>query len=432
MPGISSTARLATVAAVGALLAGGGAGCGDQGRRAATSSTTVATAIPARGYSPQTIRQVYRVTPLLAKGIDGRGETVVLPETLVGPRDPVNSNIRQDVTAFDRSNHLPAADLSLGSAVGFTGDTIMATSEEVQDVEMVHTIAPAAKLVVMLVPLSVDDTPADLGKLLGAAARRGNIVSFSQSECETTSCLSAAGERSLERALEYARRRHVSIFSSTGDTGVADDHFVRGVRAPATSPLVTAVGGTTLTVNEDGNYASESAWDDDNSHATSTGARLGGTGGGFSLRNPRPDYQADLTAIRNVHRGIPDVAAIAEPGMATVVVRNGQPKVYAAGGTSESAPLWAGIAALADQTAHHQLGFLNDALYRIGHSAQYGKAFHDVTHGNNTVTLPSGKKVTGYTAGPGWDAVSGWGSPNAQVLVPLLGKEVHPNDGQGL
>lgn len=428
-PGISTSARVATVVAVCALVAG--AGCGNQGR-AATSGTTGATPIPARGHSPQTIRRVYGVTPLLAKGIDGRGETVVLPETLVGPRDPVNSNIRQDVTAFDASNHLRAADLSLGSALGFTGNTVMATSEEVQDVEMVHTIAPAAKLVVMLVPLSVNDTPADLGELLGAAARRGDIVSFSQSECETTSCLSAAGERSLESALESARRRHVSVFSSTGDSGAADDQFIRGVRAPATSPLVTAVGGTTLTVNEDGTYASESAWDDDNSHATSTGARLSGTGGGFSLRNPRPDYQADLTAIRGQHRGIPDVAAIAEPGMATVVVRNGQPKVYAAGGTSESTPLWAGIAALADQAAHRQLGFLNDALYRIGHSAQYGKAFHDVTHGNNTVTLPSGKKITGYSAGPGWDAVTGWGSPNAQVLVPLLGKEVQPNDGQGL
>jgi subtilase family serine protease len=123
---------------------------------------------------------------------------------------------------------------------------------------------------------------------------------------------------------------------------------------------------------------------------------------------------------------------MAQPGMATVLVNNGHAATYAAGGTSESAPLWAGIAALADQDAHRQLGFLNPALYRIGHSKQYHSAFHDVTKGNNTVTLVSGQNVDGYSARPGWDPVTGWGSPNAQVLVPLLGKEVRPGDGQGL
>jgi subtilase family serine protease len=91
-----------------------------------------------------------------------------------------------------------------------------------------------------------------------------------------------------------------------------------------------------------------------------------------------------------------------------------------------------GVAALADQDAHRQLGFLNPALYRIGHSTLYHGAFHDVTEGNNTVTLPSGKRINGYSARPGWDPVTGWGSPNAQVLVPLLGKEVHADDGRGL
>jgi subtilase family serine protease len=105
---------------------------------------------------------------------------------------------------------------------------------------------------------------------------------------------------------------------------------------------------------------------------------------------------------------------------------------FPGGGTSASTPLWAGIAALADQDAHRQLGLLNDGLYRIGRSTQYHQAFHDITHGNNTVTLPSGKRLKGYRTRPGWDPVSGWGTPNAQVLVPLLGKEVRRHDGQGL
>jgi len=72
--------------------------------------------------------------------------------------------------------------------------------------------------------------------------------------------------------------------------------------------------------------------------------------------------------------------------------------------------------ARADQDAHRQLGFLNQAVYRIGHISRYHDAFHDITHGNNTVTLPSGERINRYRALPGRDQVTGWGSPNAQVL----------------
>jgi subtilase family serine protease len=78
-------------------------------------------------------------------------------------------------------------------------------------------------------------------------------------------------------------------------------------------------------------------------------------------------------------------------------------------GTSASAPLWGGIVALADQYAHHDLGSVNSAIYRIGRSSSYQTAFHDVTTGND-----------GYKATRGWDPVTGWGTPNAQVLIPLL------------
>jgi subtilase family serine protease len=101
------------------------------------------------------------------------------------------------------------------------------------------------------------------------------------------------------------------------------------------------------------------------------------------------------------------------------------------GGTSASAPLWAGLIALADQRAGRHLGFVNAALYRIAHSAGYHRAFHDVTAGNNTVRFPP-KTISGYRAARGWDAVTGWGSPNATVLVPLLPRSVHFDDGKGL
>jgi subtilase family serine protease len=93
--------------------------------------------------------------------------------------------------------------------------------------------------------------------------------------------------------------------------------------------------------------------------------------------------------------------------------------VTAADGTSAASPFWAGIVALADQYAGRALGFVNPAIYRIGESPRYHGAFHAVTTGSNTVKYTAGT-VGGYQAAPGWDPVTGWGSPDAQILVPLL------------
>ena len=118
------------------------------------------------------------------------------------------------------------------------------------------------------------------------------------------------------------------------------------------------------------------------------------------------------TSVRGTSktRGVPDVAGDAEEGgMARVETAGGEASLTAPGGTSDSAPLWGGLMALADQYAHHDLGFVNPTIYRIGRSSSYHKAFHDITTGTN-----------GYPAAPGWDPVTGWGTPNAQVLIPLL------------
>jgi subtilase family serine protease len=99
---------------------------------------------------------------------------------------------------------------------------------------------------------------------------------------------------------------------------------------------------------------------------------------------------------------------------------SGQAAISPAAGTDAAASLWAGVMALADQDAHHDLGFVNPAIYRIARGSGYHEAFHDVTTGSSVQTLPYPGGTAGYPAGPGWDPVTGWGSPNAQVLVPLL------------
>jgi subtilase family serine protease len=97
---------------------------------------------------------------------------------------------------------------------------------------------------------------------------------------------------------------------------------------------------------------------------------------------------------------------------------------FRVGGTSAGSPQWAGLTALAAQLAHARVGSLNPVLYTLGRTPFVASAlFHDVLVGNNTVPAEftgTGVAITGYSAGPGWDAVTGWGSPKADRLVPVL------------
>jgi subtilase family serine protease len=139
--------------------------------------------------------------------------------------------------------------------------------------------------------------------------------------------------------------------------------------------------------------------------------------------SPVPAYQSGVPGI-GATRGVPDVAGegTGSSGMALVFSAPGGGEVLVgAGGTSAAAPFWAGLIALADQEAGHPLGFVNPAIYRIAQGPLYHRAFHDITTGNNTVSL-NGVTVTGYEAGTGWDPVTGWGTPDAQVLIPLLAR----------
>jgi subtilase family serine protease len=151
------------------------------------------------------------------------------------------------------------------------------------------------------------------------------------------------------------------------------------------------------------------------------------SGGGFSHLFLRPDYQDGVPGI-GADRGVPDVAADANSATGMTLAANegaGKYVFFSASGTSAAGPLWAALIALADQYSGRHLGFVNPAIYRIGRSASYRQAFHDITTGDNTVRFPR-ETVTGYQASPGWDPVTGWGSPNARFLVPLLARYASP------
>jgi subtilase family serine protease len=252
----------------------------------------------------------------LREGVDGRGETVVLPEQNPIPAPggqhhvppgvipPRGSDIRQDMTAFDKRYHLPRVDLTLSRALRYTGGLSLAGDEEVLDAETVHAIAPGAKINIMLSGPR-QSLPAYLGPGLRAAAARGNIVSDSYDGC--LNCLSTRQLRSLNRALRLARDRHVSVIAATGDYGADSESFAAGPNStpgvgllPA-NPLVTAVGGTRLVVHHDGAYGSESVWNDNAGHGPHPSfGDLQATGGGVS---------AHVIACNTPSRAIPQTRA---------------------------------------------------------------------------------------------------------------------------
>lgn len=392
-------------------------------------------------YSPAQIRIAYGVQPLLAAGIDGRGRTVVLYEQPVPANEAAHAtNIYQDLAVYDRHFGLPPASLQVFSDFAGSANPALANLEEVLDAEVVHAIAPQAHIQVLLAGGS-EFLPALRYAL---THQLGDVISFSTGLGE--SCLSSAQVTAVHALTRLAAAKGVTLVAASGDDGAVGmpcqpttaASALTGVNWPASDPLVTAVGGTRLLLDPSGRYRSETAWNSPppirSFHKRSTpfgpnpfgpdpfgsARHSAASGGGFSQLFGRPAYQDGVPGITG-GRGVPDVAADADPatGIAIIGVVSGRPVLASAGGTSAGAPLWAGLAALADQEAGRRLGVLNPALYRIAESSQYSRAFHEITSGTNTVTFPP-QVITGYSAGPGWNPVTGWGSPNAAVLVPLL------------
>jgi len=403
---------------------------------------------PAACYTPYQLRAAYGIQPLLDRGIDGQGETVtdLVPAAptnasgttiiqsgsttvrVVQPpgQPPAVTDIRQDLARFDNLFRLPAARIQVVTSLAGSASPWKASDGAVGDLEELHMVAPAATLRVVLIPPSVQNSAKNAAAGLIAGLRLAvsgtDVVSIGWDVGEHFFTKTQAAE--MQSVLLGAAAHHVTVIASSGDTGGFSDQQpfgstpVKEVSLPASDPLVLAVGGTTLTANpSSGAYIGETVWNTSSSFTQPSSA----SGGGFSHLYARPAYQDGVPGI-GAMRGVPDVAADADAqGGAPIVYADGRtPFIASASGTEAAAPLWAGLIALADQYAHHDLGFVNPAIYRIARSSSYHQAFHDITTGNSELTMPYPAGTAGYPAAPGWDPATGWGSPDAQVLVPLL------------
>jgi subtilase family serine protease len=391
-------------------------------------------------YTPQQLQVAYGIKPLLDRGINGRGETVVLPELAESRLNPpLVTDMRQDMAAFDDMFHLPAARMRVVTTLAGAGSPWLAFEEEVLDAEMVHALAPDAALVILLLPATSLNNTSNAVSAAVASLRlgstEGGVMSISAAgQIGGEHCASRAQASSVNAALQTAASRHVTVVAASGDAGaVAEPCDVYGalmgtstftpvkeVNLLASDPLVLGVGGTSLTASHTtGAWQCETAW---GLPYGTPGSAFQASGGGFSRLFARPGYQDGVPGI-GATRGVPDVSADASghTGMAIVLRADGTSMVSNSGGTSASAPIWAALIALADQYAGRRLGLVNPAIYQIARGPRYHQAFHDATTGNNTVQFPPAT-ITGYQAAPGWDPVTGWGSPDAQVLIPLLAR----------
>jgi subtilase family serine protease len=365
-----------------------------------------------RCYSPQQIATAYSYTDVYKAGITGAGRTIVIVDAYQSP------TIAADLKVFDSTFGLPDPKFNIVAPNGLTpfngNDPVQAgwAGEITLDVEWAHAVAPGAAIDLVLAPTSSD---IDLYNVTNYAVqhRLGDVISQSFGEAE--SCVDPTLLAQEHQMFIRAAAKGITVLASAGDQGAAQPScdgttYILSASSPASDPYVTGVGGTQLFAKANGGYQTEIVWNESDLGGTNN---IGG-GGGFSTLYAKPDYQQGVVPGRG--RGVPDVAYNAAVNGGVLTYENGA--FGLTGGTSAGSPQWAGIVALADQYQGKSLGFLNPTLYKIGKSASYAAAFHDILVGNNSFFTFDGKlTITGYNAHRGWDAASGWGSPIVNGLL---------------
>jgi kumamolisin len=347
------------------------------------------------GLTPTDVLTFYNLKPLRDAGLDGAGQTIVLPEI----DDLPNLN---DLNKFANEFGLPPFDSYVQVKRDPAWGTPMAAQgETVLDLEIIHEIAPNAKMVVYL--SAPDFAHGDRAFDQMVTDHLGSIISESLGACEPDT---PAGHRNTTASIQdRAVAQGMSHFVASGDSGAytcGEDQPLAG-SFPSTLPTVTAVGGTTVFESQQGVYFKETAWGSPIDES--------GTGGGPSYFYALPSYQKSVSqAVGHGLRQVPDVSANADPSTGFHIVFGGQDGQ--AGGTSAATPLWAATIALINQDLKQkgmrEVGFANPALYWMGdNSSRFtAKPFHDVTTGNNLA----------FDAGTGWDFATGWGSMDGAAL----------------
>jgi subtilase family serine protease len=430
-----------------------------------------------RCFAPQAIQAAYNVGPLYAQGLNGAGVTIAIVDAYG------SDTMAHDLHVFDQAFGLQPmcgeegvtcasgmprfSQLSLQGAPATkappsqsqgTGQEDKASwaIEVALDVETAHAIAPMANILLVTTPTAETLGVQGFPQMMAAEDyvvqhHLATVISQSLAAGEAT-FNGAASLQQLRYAFADAAAHGVSVLGASGDFGsavvtktpVSQGGTVLpdpGVWWPASDPLVTGVGGTYLCTDPTATTNSPRTVDSSDPpvrcQSNPGQAEVGwvDAGGGFSAVFSRPGYQDTLpagsTPIPASTRGVPDVGLQASATTGALIYLSLPPDGsggllcagvpcstgwYDIGGTSLATPQWAGLVAIADQLNGGGLGLLNPALYKLAAGPDYANDFYDVTVGNNQAD-PS---VPGYSNSPGWDPVTGLGTPNAANLIPDL------------
>ncbi len=278
-------------------------------------------------YGPAQVRRAYGLPALYARGVTGRGATIVIVDSYGSP------TIRNDLRVFDRAYGLPAPpkfqiiqpagrvpayDPASSDMVGWAGETTL-------DVEWAHTVAPGANILLVETPVSETEGVHGFPQIVAAEEyvlkhHLGDVISQSFSATEET-FPAKSRIQALRGAYQLADRDHVTVLAASGDSGATDlgldettYYSFRVTSWPDSDPLVTAVGGTQLHFTARGTPAAPTVWNDTDSRATNeftdgdSGPNPLASGGGTSIFFTRPGYQDGVRDVTGGSRGVPDIS----------------------------------------------------------------------------------------------------------------------------
>jgi subtilase family serine protease len=353
---------------------------------------------PNGGLSPSDIQKAYSVT---VGSNNGAGQTLALME--------LDGYAASDISTYSSQFGLPQTPTLQNVLVdGYDGSAGQGADEVTLDIELMMAVSPGPSKILVYEGVNNETGPLDVySKIADDNLAKQVSTSWGSPENQNTDA-SLQAENTV--FMQFAAQGQ-SLYAAAGDAGAYDDGSTLSVDDPASQPYVTATGGTTLAINSDGTFKSESSWG-----LTNQGQSQGG-GGGISGKWPLPSYQTGLSSASNngssSNRMVPDISLDANPQTGYAIYVGGSWNVY--GGTSCAAPLWAGFTALINQrrvnTGQPVLGFANIPIYQAAQSTSYSQLFHDVTDQSTNLFYPA---VTGY------DLSTGWGSLNVSALVTAL------------
>ncbi len=360
---------------------------------------------PVASLKPYTAAQVnsaYDLTPLLAAGDNGHGVGVGIVIW--------NSFLLSDVQSYFQQMGETVPPKVTVIPVDGTPQSGDGGTEATLDVERVGGTAPGSHIYVYDAATAQGVFDALITALQDAKV---SIISMSWGIPETD--VPNGFFNPFETLFDAAAQEGITCIASSGDTGSRADGLHTGVNVPASSPFVLAVGGTDMAVDPaTGQIAAQTAWSPDGSFSLGNISAPSASTGGYSRYYVRPTWQVapGLGAFwSEPFRGVPDVALAATyPGYVTIL--DGKSQAY--GGTSASAPTWAGFLADIESEIGAPLGSeVMPLLYTFANGAA-PEVFTPVTQGNNI----------GFHAGPGWNPVTGLGTPDvarlAQAIVTAL------------